>query len=265
MKKEANSSEWKIQEMGDLFQDKFNFQSFPKISIIIPTFNSLRSISLTLDSVVSQDYPDFEILIIDGGSSDHTLEVVNSYLDPRIHISSVLASNYFEMCNKGILQSKGVYLNFLHSGDCYLHQKALKCIVSLLQKKNYPDLLYSATTVQEGKEKGSFYFHDMTQKTLEQGKMPTSLNSCWFLKETISTSGKFDKSFIKRGDFELILRLFKRGIQTSFLNRVLTDHYFPLLERSDWTYSKETFLILARYFGWKPVFRWAFFGKVEKL
>src|ERR1700733_13045087 len=90
---------------------KYNDYEFPSVSVIIPTFNSTEKISLTLESVLAQIYPDFEIIIVDAGSTERTLEVIKNYRDERIRLYSIPGYQRYEMLNKGISQAKGEYIN----------------------------------------------------------------------------------------------------------------------------------------------------------
>ena len=88
-----------------------------KLSIIIPTFNSGAVLSRALDSIVSQTFPDWELLIMDGVSTDNTIEIAQSYNDPRIRIFSEPDKGIYDAMNKGIKKANGQWLYFLGSDD----------------------------------------------------------------------------------------------------------------------------------------------------
>jgi len=92
------------QKWEELLQSEEKYQDyeFPRVSIVIPTYNSTEKISLTLESVLNQHYPDFEIITVDAGSTDRTLEVIKNFRDERIHIYSVSGFQRYEMLNKGV-------------------------------------------------------------------------------------------------------------------------------------------------------------------
>jgi glycosyltransferase involved in cell wall biosynthesis len=69
--------------------EKYPAGLYPKVSIVIPTLNCSQSISGTIESVLQQDYPHLEIIIIDASSIDRTVEVIQSYHDPKIRFYSV--------------------------------------------------------------------------------------------------------------------------------------------------------------------------------
>lgn len=102
-----------------------------KLSIIIPTFNSGAVISRALDSVVSQTFTDWEVLVMDGVSTDNTLEIANSYNDNRIRIYSEPDKGIYDAMNKGIKKANGEWLYFLGSDDWLLAPDVLEKLFSL--------------------------------------------------------------------------------------------------------------------------------------
>jgi len=94
----------------------------PLISVIIPTYNRGWIIKEAIDSVLSQDYRDFELIIVDDGSTDNTLEILNSYQDDI----TVLRQNNHGVSaarNRGIMAASGRFVAFLDSDDLWLPQK----------------------------------------------------------------------------------------------------------------------------------------------
>jgi glycosyltransferase involved in cell wall biosynthesis len=96
------------------------------LSVIIPVYNSEHSIAATLESVIAQTHTDFEILIIDDGSSDRSIEICQRYNDPRLRIIHQQNRGLAGARNTGIRQAKGQYLAFLDSDDLWHPQKLAK-------------------------------------------------------------------------------------------------------------------------------------------
>ena len=105
------------------------------ISIIIPTYNSERTIKRCLDSIVEQTFADWEVLLMDGGSKDRTLEIARSYNDSRIRIYSEPDKGIYDAMNKGIIKSKGEWLYFLGSDDCLCDAQVLEKVSKELTEK----------------------------------------------------------------------------------------------------------------------------------
>jgi len=97
-------------------------QKKPLISVIIPTYNRGWIIKKAIDSVLSQDYRDFELIIVDDGSTDNTLEILNSYQDD---ITILRQNNHGVSAarNRGIMAASGRFVAFLDSDDLWLPQK----------------------------------------------------------------------------------------------------------------------------------------------
>jgi glycosyltransferase involved in cell wall biosynthesis len=242
---------------------KYNDYEFPAVSVIIPTFNSTEKISLTLKTVLEQIYPDFEIIIVDAGSIDRTLEVVKNYRDERIKLYSVAGYQRYEMLNKGISQAKGEYINCLFPGDFYIHEKALSQIMEVVLDNEKPSLVYCGTLIRDGKSDPKVLFRPFTLSLLKKGQQPTSLQSCWFRRETLRSLGKFNTSYQMRGGFELMCRFrLARGLREKSTPLVLTDYDLRLVTRSMvWCHFIETLRTLHSFFGIIPTIKWLFIQK----
>lgn len=100
----------------------------PKISIVIPSYNKFDYIEETLKSIVSQKYPNLEVIIQDGGSTDGTLEIIQKYLDkyPKIFILESKKDNgQVDAINKGLKKATGDILTFINADDYYLKDALL--------------------------------------------------------------------------------------------------------------------------------------------
>lgn len=107
-------------------------KSFPKISIVIPSYNKAKYIKETLDSIVAQNYPNLEVLIQDGGSSDGTLQILKKYSGkhPKIfRYETGRDKGQLDAINKGLKRSTGEILTFINADDVY-EQGAFKKVQS---------------------------------------------------------------------------------------------------------------------------------------
>ena len=92
---------------------------YPKISVVTPSYNQARFIRSTIDSVLSQDYPNLEYIVVDGGSTDDTVDILKSY-GKKIKWVSEKDAGQTDAINKGLCQSTGELLAYLNSDDLYL-------------------------------------------------------------------------------------------------------------------------------------------------
>lgn len=110
-----------------------DLSSFPKFSIITPTLNQAEYIRQTIESVLNQDYPNIEYLVIDGGSTDSTLDILQEYGD-RFQWVSEKDHGQADAINKGIRKATGDIVAFINSDD-YLQPGALRLIANHFLKK----------------------------------------------------------------------------------------------------------------------------------
>lgn len=91
----------------------------PRISIVIPSFNQGRYIEQTLQSLITQDYPNLEIIVMDGGSSDETVSILEKYQNYFSHWESMPDNGQTDAINKGFKYCTGEIFNWLNSDDYY--------------------------------------------------------------------------------------------------------------------------------------------------
>src|SRR5690242_11235657 len=89
----------------------------PKVSVVTPVFNGRHTLRETIRSVLQQDYPNYEHIIVDGGSTDGTLDILKEY--PSLIWSSEKDEGHYDAMNKGILKATGEIVNILNADDCY--------------------------------------------------------------------------------------------------------------------------------------------------
>lgn len=260
----------KRPELGELgarlteIEDKYHDYEFPKVSIIIPTFNCSQNISITLDNLLEQNYHNYEIVVVDGGSTDRTVEIVTGYRDDRIKF--YLAEGYrYEMMNRGISQAKGKYLNFLFPGDFLIYKDTLRMMMGLALETEQPELLYCGTLLRSGWEGSGvkILFRELSLRLLKRGQQPTSLQSCWFRIDVFDILGKFDTTYTLRGGFELMCRFaLHEGFNVCTTKRVLTDYDLRhITKEMVLRHFKETWRTLRKYFGLFTAIRWLFIQK----
>ena len=237
---------------------KYPVTQLPKVTIVIPTYNCVQFIPLTLESVLQQDYPDFEVIIIDANSTDRTLEVVKSYYDPRVRIYSVTNNQRYEMLNKGISLATGTYINFLFPSDFYIHQNTLQAMMSLALDHDKPQLVYCGCLLRDGRSEVKVLFRDLSLDILRKGQQPTSLQSCWFRLDLFRELGKFSIDYELRGGFDLLCRFSLHGnFETASTRRVFTDYDLRGYNRQMVVrHFLDTMRAVNRHFGVFATIRW---------
>ncbi len=196
-----------------------------KISIITITYNSAATVEDTIKSVVMQDYPNVEYLIIDGKSKDATLQIAEKYKDKISKIVSEKDKGLYDALNKGIKHATGDIIGMLHSDDLYSHPQVISNIVKTFQDHPeaegvYADLVFvnrnDTDKVMRTWESGTYQEGDFLK-----GWMPP--HPTFFVKkETYEKHGGFNTELKLSADYELMLRLIhKNQIKLAYLNEVI--------------------------------------------
>ena len=126
----------------------------PKFSIITVTYNAGAVLEDTIQSVITQTYKNVEYIIVDGGSKDRTLQIVEQYKE---HIHTVISEpdkGLYDAMNKGIKLATGDYLCFLNAGDELHEDDTLQLMVHSITETTLPDVLYGDTAIVD--EEGHF-------------------------------------------------------------------------------------------------------------
>lgn len=112
--------------------------NYPIISVVTVSYNTVATIEQTILSVINQTYPNIEYIIIDGGSTDGTIEIIKKY-ENRIHFwISEPDNGIYDAMNKGIDKATGQWINFMNAGDCFHDNKVLE---SLFGENNYDNCI----------------------------------------------------------------------------------------------------------------------------
>lgn len=101
-----------------------------KYSIITVNYNNKDGLQRTIESVIHQSFHDFEFIVIDGGSTDGSADVLKAYDDRITYWVSEPDHGIYHAMNKGILKAKGEYLNFMNSGDCFYDKDVLQKVAT---------------------------------------------------------------------------------------------------------------------------------------
>lgn len=123
-----------------------------KISVITVVYNDVDNIRQTMESFFSQTWEDKEYIVIDGGSTDGTADIIKEYADKLAYWCSEKDEGIYDAMNKGIKQATGEWINILNSGDCYCSEKSLEEIFSN-EIEDDVDVVYgnsiAASTIQD--------------------------------------------------------------------------------------------------------------------
>lgn len=182
----------------------------PTVSVVMTTYNRDKYISTTVESVLNQTFQDFELIIIDDGSTDNTFEIIKSFDDKRIKYYYQNNAGQNPARNAGITLSNGQYVAMIDSDDIW-DQNKLKKQVEILDKHPDIGLVYCGTVFIDENDK-VFYKKPLIGykgRVLDKLLMTNFLynGSCpLFRKSCINKVGLFDTTFKRMTDWEFYLR-----------------------------------------------------------
>jgi glycosyltransferase involved in cell wall biosynthesis len=207
-----------------LANEKFLVATPPKVSVVIPTYNSAATIKEAIESVLSQTYSDFEVNVIDDGSTDETEKVVRQFGD-RVRYFKQANQGVSGARNEGIKQSRGEYVAFLDSDDLWLPEKLAEEI-PLLDADPKLGLVYCDWAVVSGERLlKSSYLKDLRaasgyvfDELIQSGFILTS--GVVLRRACLDDVGDFDRSLSIAQDYDLWLRISYRW-KVQLVNRCL--------------------------------------------
>lgn len=176
-----------------------------KLSIITVCYNEEKMIRTTCESVVNQTFQEFEWVIIDGGSTDKTLEILDEYRG-RINVFvSEKDDGIYDAMNKGIEESSGEYLLFLNGGDSLYYNDALKDVFQG-EKEYSEDLIYGHTNIVRlgGASVVRKYNKELTKRFLVNFSL--GHQSTFIKKELFAKYGNYDLSYKSASDYDKFLQ-----------------------------------------------------------
>ena len=114
-----------------------------KISIITVSYNSVKTIKDTIDTVLNQSYSNVQHLVIDGKSTDGTIKILEKYCNPNFFFRSEPDKGIYHAMNKGLKQATGEVIGFLNADDFYANNQVLDDVVKIFKKEPLIDACYS--------------------------------------------------------------------------------------------------------------------------
>jgi glycosyltransferase involved in cell wall biosynthesis len=195
-----------------------------KISIITATYNSSSVVARCIASVDEQTHPDIEHIIVDGASTDNTLEIIQKTPNLVTQIISEPDKGIYDALNKGIKLATGDIIGFLHSDDCFYSPEIIKYITNAF--KDDVDVLYGDLIFVDKKDSNKIVRYwkskPFEQKLLRQGWMPPH-PTLFMRREVYEKHGSFNTNLKCAADYDFILRVFQdQSLNVIYLPEVIT-------------------------------------------
>lgn len=225
----------------------------PKFSLITVTYNAAKVLEDTIQSIVTQTYKNMEYIIVDGGSTDGTLNIIQKY---REHIHIVVSEpdkGLYDAMNKGIRLATGDYLCFLNAGDGLHEDDTLQLMVhSLHPGQPLPDVLYGETDIVDSE---GHFLHKrrlaapevLTWRSFQKGMLVC--HQAFFARR--DRVEPYDLRYRFSADFDWCIRILKKATAIHNTHLTLIDYLNEgMTTRNHRASLKERFRIMAKHYGW---------------
>ena len=203
----------------------------PKISVVTVCYNAVNDIEKTILSVINQTYSNVEYLIIDGGSTDGTMDIVNRYKDKIDVIVSEPDKGIYDAMNKGIIRATGEWINFMNAGDCFYKNEVISDI--------FAKDIVSGSEIIYGYLIHSFPYGKFVRKRLPLADfdkyMPIG-HPASFVRSELLKNNPFDCRFKIAADYNFFYNAYKRGNIFRAVDVIVSD-----FESSEGVSSKAIF------------------------
>lgn len=224
----------------------------PKFSIITVTYNAGAVLEDTIQSVITQTYRNVEYIIVDGGSKDHTLDIINRY---REHIHTLVSEpdkGLYDAMNKGIRLATGDYLCFLNAGDELHEDDTLQLMVHSITGTELPDVLYGETAIVD--EEGHFLRmrrlsapENLNWKSFKDGMLVC--HQAFFPRRELAEP--YDLRYRFSADFDWCIRIMKKSHTLHNTHLTLIDYLSEgMTSRNHRASLHERFRIMCRHYGY---------------
>ena len=203
----------------------------PKISIITVSFNAVKVIEETIVSVINQTYTNVEYIIIDGGSTDGTVDIIKEYADKISYWVSESDKGIYDAMNKGGIKALGDFLYFLNAGDSFYNKSSLMSVVKEMEL-NLGNVICS--------------FRNVLMGVVKAGSLVTAWytppHQGMFIKRALFVNMLYGCSYRLLGDREFLLRLrYERNALFKIIDVVVSEYDLGGLSS-----SRQNSLILFR-------------------
>ena len=248
--------------------------SLPLVSIITPSFNQARYLDATIQSVLLQDYPRIEYMIVDGDSNDGTINVIKKYQSNLAWWVSEKDKGQTDALNKGFARAKGEILAWLNSDDTY-EPGAVSAAVRYLQEHPEVGMVYGDCNFinESGRVIGKFDSAQTSYRLLRQGYSHIPQQTMFFRADLWKQVGPLDPSFYFAMDYDLWTRIAARSeikyvpqtwanfrLHTSGKTILADDRCWPEMIRVHYRDGGSFFsVIVAKYYIRKlvaPIWNW---------
>lgn len=191
-----------------------------KITIITVTYNAEKILEETILSVLGQTYNNIEYIIIDGGSTDNTIDIIKKYSDQITYWVSEPDKGIYDAMNKGIRIATGEWINFMNAGDSFYSQRTIEECAHFINHNSDVDILYGNTIVTYKNEK----YLSIPKEISLLKKHTVFCHQSSFIKTSLLLQYKFNIKYKILADYNLFRSLFFNKYQFKYIEQPISNY-----------------------------------------
>ena len=217
----------------------------PSISIITVVYNGADYLETAMQSVLHQEYPELEYIIIDGGSTDGSLEIIKRYEDQLAYWVSEPDDGIYNAMNKGLAVARGDIIGLLNADDYYL-DGALRKVADVYRR--HGGELWYGKILKLRQVDGEDLFIELEPDLQAMERRMSIFHPATFVHRTVyERIGTFDESFKLAADYEFLLRAYKSGCCFQYVDQPLSVYRYGGASSSALNLHWEGYRILRKY------------------
>lgn len=232
-------------------KEKLNLAIAPVFSVVTVTYNAGKVLEGTLQSVLQQSYSNWEYIIIDGGSKDATLDIIQRHAEKLSYWVSEPDKGLYDAMNKGLKKATGDYVIFLNAGDSLADVDSLADLARIAEEDHFPDIMYGETDLVD--VDGRFVAHrrlkapqHLNWKSFRMGMLVC--HQAFIAKRTIAPL--YDLQYRFSADFDWCIRCMKVAENIRNAEQVLIHYLNEGMTTANRKASlKERYHIMQKYYG----------------
>lgn len=215
----ANKIEGGLRTRGCI---KKNYDKKPLVTVITVVFNGVEQLDVTIQSVISQTYDNFEYIIIDGGSNDGTLEIIRKYEEKIDYWVSERDEGVYDAMNKGIDLAGGSWINFMNAGDQFFDGMVIESIFMNEMKHDEIDVIYGDVLVV-------YPQYNYISKVRKAGRLSDLWKGMQFSHQSVLIAAeyikrnKFNPVYSLAADFNLLYSAYREGRSFFYTGQILAS------------------------------------------
>jgi glycosyltransferase involved in cell wall biosynthesis len=198
--------------------ERWDNNIYPKVSIVMPVYNQMQFIERSILSVLNQGYPNLELIVIDGGSTDGSVEIIKKYESRITYWHSGPDKGQSDALNTGFSKANGEVYGWLNSDDIYCEDAIIRCVNAL--RTNYHKKIVFGDWVNIDVDDNVIsreYAYDVNVNHIKYEGVSLNAQAMFWLSEVHHRFGEFDVGLYNTMDYEMILSFLLKEKSKSFI------------------------------------------------